>query len=452
MPCWTYMSEGLVAEGQHEIAFSVKREPGEAEDAYPRTLLELYATIHGFAQQKQIVHEGGMTRINRSRPGMLRDDLHGILYTPPQLLDGVKATGPFLTGIFVTGPEQDAIDRFGHARFMALLGKRYRFYPTTPWLDRKRPELTRPEKMASSVLAKAGRMQVGHAYVRRETTSGGGAKVVFTLQRKAGQRLTEAFGELGAAQIGMALYVDVDPEADALLLWEPGQMEAAGIAKPGATGARLAGGFLLLATGTEEDGAKPIEDGFGLLLTERTWAAVRAAIAEGRPIQVPPTGSMLPFEIAWVEESYSNPFDGRTYAGHFVKYQATGSAAAMAAAPNGIVDLAGIRLLQPEAELAQRTSSTDLGNYIKQIAPVIESVVGKSAEGPRFDIMVQFELSPGGKADVKVAARPPEISYPPEMPSLSERIQRVPVPAIREGSVRFLAGYTVRGGTGEQLP
>jgi hypothetical protein len=146
----------------------VKREEGETEGAYPTAPLDLYRTIHAYAAKKQVVSEGDATQLDRSHDGLLRRDLHGVLYTPGQPLAGVSVSGPFLTALLVTGPELDAATQFGHVRLMAILGEKYRFFPTAPWLDRRRAEVTQPEAMASSVLAKVQRRRLQGARVRHD--------------------------------------------------------------------------------------------------------------------------------------------------------------------------------------------------------------------------------------------------------------------------------------------
>lgn len=260
--------------------------------AFPRELFRWYATIHAYAARKQLVREGDTTQLNRARPGLLRDDLHGVLYTRGQPLDGVPVSGAFLTAILLTGPETDAALQFGHVQVMARLGKRYRFFPTAPWLDRRRPEITRPEALASSLLTRTARRRLPGAWVRQQsapdapaTLGGPGAKVVLTLTRTAGGQLIEAVRKVGPTS-ALTLLVDLDPEADAILVWEPGETTRDAIARPGGTGARIAGNSLMIAPGVDANGARGGEGGFALLLTKQTWDEVLSAIERRRPIEV----------------------------------------------------------------------------------------------------------------------------------------------------------------------
>ena len=106
--------------------------------------------------------------------------------------------------------------------------------------------------MASSILARAQRYRLRGASVRFEAAPGApgqigalGSKVVLTLTREAAKRFVEGSRTLGP-EMGLAVLVDVDPEADSIFTWEPGQTKAEAISMPGATAQRVAGNFLVI--------------------------------------------------------------------------------------------------------------------------------------------------------------------------------------------------------------
>jgi len=305
VPCWTYVSAGLLVEGQSEIAFSVKRETGESEGAFPRQLLDLYSTIHHFAAQGQYVGEGGVTKIDPRQQGLLRHGFHGVLYTPGQSIDGVETPSSFLTAIILSDPELEVALQFGSVRMMSLLGKHYRFFPTAPWLDRRRDPIVSPDVMNSSILTNVAGYRLFGACVRMDTPPDRvgqvGGRVVLTLTRSAARSLVNDLKALGP-DISLGVLVDLDPEASSILVWEPEHGTSA-ISQPGATGDRFAGNFLLIVNVSDNDGANLVEDGFGLFLRQETWARVRRALEEGRPLEVPGTGDLMHFALNWVEES-----------------------------------------------------------------------------------------------------------------------------------------------------
>ena len=454
IPCWTYVSDGLAKLGQAEIALTVKREPDEADDAFPRAPIDLFASIHHFASTGRFVREGGSTRLGAGGPGFLRPDLTGILYTPSQRLAGVATPSAFLTAMVLTGPELQVAEQFGHLRVMTLLGNQTRFFPTAPWLDRRRAEFVRPEVVAGSVLTKVARVRTAGASVHREVgappTGAAGAKVVLRVRRGAAQGLAEGIASVPANR-GLALLVDMPPDADAAMVWTPGSHEAQAIAAAGATGARIAANFLMIAPGVDSDGAREIEDGYGLMLTQSSWDRLRAAIASGSPIELAGADPLLGFALTWVEETYQNPVDGRTYVaqGGWQTYPPRGAApAAETATTARAVRLAGVRLLQAEAEMDARIEVKAFAQYTRDLETALDGAIGADP-GPAFDVLVQVELTPSARPRIQMTVQPPEA--PVDASTLATRLAAVAPPEVT-GPVRFIAGYRARGGTGGALP
>lgn len=456
VPCWTYVSDGLLAHGQKEIALTVKREPGEAERDFPTAPLDLYRSLHGHASRGNVVREGDASQLNPGQPGLLRADFHAVLYTPSQALEGVSSPGPYLTALLITAPELAVAQRLGHLRLMALLGQRYRFYPTAPWADRKRPEITRPEAMASSIIARMPVLHLAGASARLEPGAAAGdaavapdGKVVLRLGKEAANDLLEAIGQRGA-ESAFTLSMDLDPEADACLVWSPGQQALSAISMPGGTSARISGNVLLIAPAGEDDGVKLIEDGFGLLLTPASWARLRTALAAHEPLTLPGTGDLLAFTLAWVEEAYQNPIDGRTYVaseGWRTYFPSSGPDAGDAR----VVRSTGIRLLTAEKEIGVRVEVKALTDYIKKIDELLQAELGGDDAGAGYDVLVQLDLSPPQDAKTRLAARPSETA-PPELAAVATQLQAIPGPPIRSGTVSLQLEYTVRGGAGEDSP
>lgn len=459
--CWTYMSEGLLTNGQKELSFTIKRDAAEPEDAFPEGILPLYKTIYDLSLRNQIVDEGGYTKLGDTGPGILRDDFRGILYTPAQKLHGVTANGPYLTGIIVTRGEIDVAMQFGIVRVMALLGREFGFFPTAPWLDRRRAELTRLQLWENTLLAKMPRIRLTHASVRQElkphaTPLGRGATVVLRLRPNAKETLKEAFAKLGT-DTPMAFLVDSDVEADSCMVWKAGQQEPAAIAAPGSTGTRLGGNFIVFAPGAAEDAVKGNEDGFSVLLTEATWEKVRAAIQGGRSISVPSVGDGMNFAISWRSEVYENPIDGLSYQAPDGWQTYFGASAgpdhkhAGGSDQSNPVKLAQFVFLQPEQEFSRRVKIEELGNYILSIHKLFSSEFRQDTNNSGLDILLQIEIRPPHEAQPKLAVRP-AAAQPRGLNELVHRIEALHPPTVQEGPVRFQVAFQVRGGSGEPLP
>jgi hypothetical protein len=456
VPCWTYVSDGLLAAGQKEISLTVKRREGEAEGAFPRAPLDFYRTLHRLALEKRFVEEGDVTQLDPHGPGLLRDDFHGILYTPPQKLEGASTPAPFLTAVVVTEAELEVIARYGHLRFMAILGDRYRFYPTTPWADRERSPITGPEAMASSFLTRLPPVHLRGASARLEPPPGGptfgeGASVVLRLRAEAAKALLADIEQRGPDS-AFAFSMDLDPEADACLVYSPGSRTPGAISAPGATGARISGNMLAMAPEAQEDVVRAVEDGFGMSLTNATWTRFRAALSAREPFSLEARGEGMRFSLAWIEQRYDNPFDGKAYIdpeGWRTHYPMGGGLAD--AGKTGVVRSTGIRMLTPEHEVEGRVEVKPLVDYLGKIDAVLEAGLGGDTSGPAFDVLVLIDLAPPGTATTRLAARPSERA-PNSLSAIATRIQALPPPPIRNGPVSLQVGYVVRGGTGAPLP
>lgn len=293
LPVWTFVSDGLRAARQKELFFTVRRFPEEKDRDYPRDLLVFYRVVHALARAGRLVDVGDITRIRPDRPGFLgRDDFRCIIYGPYQPLGGIPAPGPSLTGLIVTCNESDAL-AFGLTRVMARLGQAERFYPTAPWADRERAEVIGAGGNATSFLERLPRVRLRDGWARREPDG----KVVLTFGEGAREQVRRILAELPARK-AFGLLVTVDPEADACLVWQPGQEESTAIAAPGSRGERVAANFVAFAIGLEPETITLIEDGFVVAITEATWERVRSALAKNAPLSLPELEDG--FEIVWV--------------------------------------------------------------------------------------------------------------------------------------------------------
>lgn len=300
LPCWTYVTDGLLALGHREISLTIKREPDEEERTIFRPVLEIFSLIRAYAARKHFVNEGGYSGLDPAKSGLLRDDFRAILYTAPQPLDGVNVPGPYLTAILLTSRELEVVNRFGHLRVSALLGEKYRFYPTAPWVDRQREEITSLEKMSEGILAKFPVNYCPGVSARMEAARGAGGDVVLRLSRAVAKRILAGIEKL-RPDSALILAMDLDPEADACFVWAPGAKEPKAISKPGGTGSRISGNFVVFVPEQERDRVRLVEDGFTVSLTNETWQKLKEAFASGDALQFD-GGDDMGFAISWIEE------------------------------------------------------------------------------------------------------------------------------------------------------
>jgi hypothetical protein len=275
-----------------------------------------------------------------------------------------------------------------------------------------------------------------------------GGRVVLTMTRSAARGFVQRLPTLGQ-DISLGVLVDLDPEADSIFVWEAEHGTSA-ISRPGTTGRRVAGNFLLIVNASDNDGANVVEDGFGLLLRKETWARVHEAFREGRPVEVPGAGDLMGFALNWAEESFTNPIDGQTYPARWRKYYPS-PAVLDESGPASICKPASIRLLEPESAFEACVDAKVLAEYVRRVSAVVASQLGSETSSLAFDVIVQFELSPPHVARITLVERP-EGNLGGGTSKLARLIEEVPVPEVRGYSVRFLVSYAMNGGTGNPLP
>jgi hypothetical protein len=451
--CWSYVSDGLRKRGQKEIVFTVAQRRGEARGAYPRDLLQLYAVVHQLAGEGKLVDVGGTTTLGGT--GLLgRKDFLGVVYTPPQVLPGVRVRAPSLLGLIVTAGEVAVAEQQG----VVLLGKHYRYYPTAPWTDRDRAPLCSPEAMKDSLVGKAPRLFLFSASVRQEgeatareehegpgglvdeTVTFGKQRIVLRLRPGAAEPLRKALTGR-PADAPLALLTGPDPGAPACLAWEPGQKQPSAISKPNPTGVCIAGNFLLFLPQQEADGGTPFEDGFVMSLTDATWERVRAALTGGEPLSVPAAGdAKMGLEIVRLpalDPDYGDPVESHVTGGWGVFGGGMPSSAP--------VLMKSISLLTIVDVLERRVESAPLSTYIKAITAEVESGLKDATSGPGQDLALACEVRPDGGRTFDLSVRPGDADASVE--GLRPRLMEIEPPPV-VAPIRFQLNIQLRGGSG----
>jgi len=316
--CWTYVTEGLAKHQHPEFSVSVKREPGEAEKAFPRDILELLASL------ANSVRDGHRLLAWQSLGfpnGLLgRKDFTGVLTVPVLVPQGIDVASSTLSLLIVTSDELEVAKAFGVPRISSLLGMHHRFFPTAIWADRKRPSLCSPQDLQESLLAKTSyRLFLRSAAVwqqvvvrgeKREAATGGlpnssietEGTVILRLSASAGKSLGQSLDEAGDKNV-LAVLMPPAPEANARMVWKPGARQIMVITDLALKPQRLAGNNLVLLQSDSMKGVVKVEDGFSALFSTAQWKAFRKALAEGQPFFSPADGDGLAFELRWSNDS-----------------------------------------------------------------------------------------------------------------------------------------------------
>jgi hypothetical protein len=316
IPCWTFVTSGLAAFKHPDLALTVKREAGEAERAFPRDALETIKLVADQVRQGTRLPAWTLTGIPDGQFG--RKDLTGLIVLPGTAT-GPAFDRPHLTLLVVTKDELEVARSFGAARLTSMLGHHYRFYPTAPWLDRKRASIVKPADLEQSILSKVGRAWIPEASIwqvvegkrRAEkpepsglpnaALEGNRGKVVLRLTPAAAGKLEQALSAIGDRGV-LAILMPPAPNSDARLVWQQGSKVASAITDPAADPVRMAGNFVTLVAAGDDPGAQPVEDGFAVFLPGEAWKKAREAIAKKDTFSLAPTGGLAPFEIDWVAD------------------------------------------------------------------------------------------------------------------------------------------------------
>lgn len=291
--CWSFVSEGLWAQRQKEIILTLKAEPGEKPEDFPREAFFFYEKMHELAAHGKTVDAGGHTDFGERGFLGRRAVAYTEAYTEPLAPRDLVPLSPSLSAILLTEGEFAAYQAIGLSRIRALLGKAYSQFPCPPWSDRRRPSVVTKDALKTSLLARAAILNPGGAVAWCE-------KGVLTLRLPQGARYRLATGIEALRDDGVfAILADIDPAADGCLVWTPGEARPHTISRPDARPSRVAGCFLAAVPGARAAGDRSqfVEDGFLLSLSAVSYRALREALKRGSALVLP--ASPDSFRLEW---------------------------------------------------------------------------------------------------------------------------------------------------------
>jgi hypothetical protein len=408
LPCWSYVTEGLVRYGQREVIFTLVRETEERPDSYPRDPVDFFRSLHGLSKQGRYVGPGGYTWI--SGPDLV--GFHGVTYLEPEWRPpDISSPGDWLAALGLTADELAAIREFGSARVQSILGKVERFYPAPYWTRRNRPSCFSTDSMKLSLLS--GTPLVGD--------SG------FSVFRQQGRIVLRARSD-GAENTRMALasippdkplgfLTQLDSAADGALVWLPGQTQAEAITPPGSKGQRICGSFVFFLPGREADGGQLLEDGYVLHLTSQSWGALRNAILNRVDLE---TGV---FNLHWT------PAGSKEYLPRHDVAETPSS---------GQVRLQRIVLLQSNEESSAAITADSLAAFARCVEDEVRKVFSGGATEGRLRVTVKIGLKREGEYEL---ANQGEFEQP-SLQLLWDELQKLTPPPVNK-SVGFAVEFAI---------
>ncbi len=290
IPCWSYVTEGLMAQKQKEIIFTLQRNKNQKPADYPHAFFDLFKEIYHLAEEGKLVQVGGITAFGPTG-FMGQRDFAGIAYVEPETLPGVDAPGPRLAGILLKGDEPEIVWTFGITRVVALLGLKYRHYPYPVWSDLKRDAVASIKSMKKNLMSRVPRISADASYYEE------GNHIFLSVQPASREFLQQGLSQVPP---GSPLIINtwIDSRADACLVWSSkDNAPPAAISPPDSKGARKTGSFLAFVPEQETNEIKLIEDGYSVFITSSSWQKIREALASGSNVSIPGAdGAILTIE------------------------------------------------------------------------------------------------------------------------------------------------------------
>lgn len=395
--CWSYVSEGMVAQKQKEIIFTLRRDPRQKPEDYPHDFLDLLDGIYHFAEDGRLVDVGDVTLFGDT--GFMQRDFRGIGYVEPQSLPAVDIPSPALAGIALKGDEALIAWHFSLTRVTALLGMKYRYYPYPTWSDLQRAPVASLKGMDKSPLEMIVKTTARGSYYEEDK------HISLVLLPSSRERLQKFLGKLGPDQ-PIFLRTQVDGRADACLVWSPGQKKLVVIAPAGSTGSRKTGAYLVLLPAKQKaTDFQIVEDGYSIFFIASDWQKVREALTSGTDVSIPAASAGgVSFTLEWAKTGYTSPVTGETFMSErWTTYEPQHDSPTKS---SGAVSAKKVVLLTSEQELKTRTTAQDLGNYLIEIEKTVEAFFSQPDRKVGRDLSIRLELNASQQPKIQIVAEP----------------------------------------------
>jgi hypothetical protein len=420
IPCWSFVTDGMMAHKQKEMILTVRREPNQKLEDYPRQLVDVLADIFDLASKGEVVDVGQSTLFDEAGvPGY--KDVRGFGYVEPRGFPGVETReGPLLATILLKGDEGPIAWECGLTRITAMLGKMYRYYPYPTWSDLKREPVGSRGAMEESFLGKITRVYARASYYEEQN------HIFLSVQPSSRTQLRKILEELPPT-IPLALTTQPDPHANACLVWRPGTDQPMAIMPRGSNGSRKTGAFLAFLPEQGAIEVRTVEDGYAVFLKNRDWENIREALFSGTDFvtseaESPGTG----ISLKWSKPStYTSPVTGDSYTAEgWTTYEPQGQAPPKELAA---VSSSRIVLLTDRRDLEEYTTAQDLGAYTNNVEKAVDTFFTHLEPRTNRELTIQLELTSKGSVVRFVAM--PELDAKAEG-ELREGLNCLPAPKV----------------------
>lgn len=420
LSCWSYVTDGLLAQNQKEIIFTLRREPGQRSEDYPRELLDLFEKFFYCAERGQLVDIGQSTLF--SETGMGGDsDFRGIGYVKPQGFPGVETKGvPCMAGILLKNDEAQIAWDLGLTRVTALLGMKYRYYPCPAWSDLRREPVATLHAMEKSHLWKITRIPASASYYEERN------HIFLSVLPSSRASLQGFLNELPPTK-PLALRTQPDPRANACLVWPPGHDQPVAITPASSDGSRKTGAFLAFIPEQDKNEIHTVEDGFFLYLTNSAWQKIREALLSGTDVFVPAAGvDDASITVVWTKPAaYTSAVSGEKYTAE--SWITFSPETTLPPKERVAVSSSRIVLLTSEQDLQARTTADDLSGYLNVIEKTVDKFFTHPERRINRELTIQVALT-ATEHELQFIAVPDLSADVSE--DLRERLERVCTPTV----------------------
>lgn len=410
IPCATWVSEGFAALDHPELTLTLRRAEGADEDTLSLEAIRFFLGVFESARAGRGLAVGSLGEF----PAGLFEggEAPGFVCVHPGATRDPAAPARGLRVVVLARDELALASTCGPRRVLARLARAARCAPFPPWWDAARPSVAHPDDRGS-VLLGSPRVRVLDAAAWRA-----GDTVHLRLAPGARGGLRDAVERVREAP-SFALVVDAPADADAWLVWTPGQSGIAAASRAESPGRRVAGNFVLLARGDGAAAGGHAEDGFAFALGDDTRDALLAALSAGEGFALAPGDRTLGLRVTWEEpEALPDPVPAARYL--------------------GVEALAGLGP-RPAVDREEFT------RYARAVCKVIDEHFEATWSEPGQDLLVHVELHPQRRPMASVALRPAFAH--PTLNGLCAAVEDLAAPAVT-GPAVFRVEFALWGGAG----
>jgi len=420
---WCYKTSGMQPQ---EVTITVILKPGESEADFPQEPIKL---LNGLVLQKATLEPTTVADLQGET--FLNPGMTGLLIVQGGNLPNVPGSENCLTLVGIFQDELDVADLAGPSRVMGALALQTRYYPCPVWCDRDRSSTFTPAHLKQMKAEPTSQVFPYHSDASVMTSQG---RMSLRIRPQTGLELSADL----AAQKALRLGLDVDPRANAFLIWTPDKEHLSAVNPHESDGSLLSGQYIVFLPEQKQDECRIYGDGYVVFLTDKSFQGLIAALKETRPFRLGLTGDgVKEFALEWVQTDYYNPLEKTTYSSKsgWTEYK-HGTREA-----TGIVALEEVVLLTPERELARSLSVEALTTYIKELEAVGQVQLESLQTTQPLRVLLQCDLT--AKTRYQVAIQPPPEGADALVQDFYSALAKVKVPPS-QGPAKFHLIFTIK--------